>query len=199
MNTYGLTGGIASGKSTVAGMFEDLGARLIDADAIARDIAAPGTPLAKKILEEFGDACRLPDGGLDRRKLRRIVFADAEKRNRLNALVHPAVMEESFHRIQSAREEGASVLIYEAALLVETGLYSGFQGLIVTDCSQETQIARLTRRDGVSLEEAKAALASQTGAETRRKAATFLIDTGVSLSELRRQVEQLWPKLRAGG
>lgn len=197
MKVYGLTGGIASGKSTVAGMFGDFGAVVIDADQIARQVVEPGKDAYNKIREAFGKEVLLPNGGLDRRKLRRIVFTDTEKRKLLDSIVHPEVMRETANQLKKAEDNGAEVVIYEAALLVETGLYKGFDGLIVVKCDVEDQKRRLIKRDSVSEKEVGDALKSQSATEEKIRLADYVIDNGRSLSDTLNQVEKTWETLLA--
>jgi len=192
MKVFGLTGGIASGKSTVAGMLGDLGAIIIDADMIARQVVEPGKETYEKIKESFGEEILLPDGGIDRRKLRRIVFTDKDKRALLDSLVHPAVMKETASQLKNAAESGVEVVIYEAALLVETGLYLGFDGLIVVKCDREHQKSRLKKRDNVTSNEVASALASQSSTEEKIKLANYIIDNGKTLGDTLEQVTALW-------
>ncbi len=199
MKIFGLTGGIASGKSTVARMFEKRGARTLDADAIARDVVRPGQEAYRKILETFGNSILQEDGCLDRAALRRLVFADEEKRRTLNAIVHPEVLAETALNVQLEEDMGTEVLLYEAALLVETGAYQGFDGLIVVDCPPDRQKTRLMARDGLEETEAERIMASQADPETRRKAADFRVDTSVGLEDTQRQVDDIWEQLSSGG
>ncbi|RJO66105.1 MAG: dephospho-CoA kinase [Myxococcales bacterium] len=195
MKIYGLTGGIASGKSTVAKMFAELGARRLDADALAKQATSPGQPAYEQIVEAFGREILQSDGTLDRRKLRRIVFADEALRERLNAIVHPAVMAATAEAFSLFEAGGASIALYEAALLVETGMYKLFNGLIVVDCPEAIRRRRLMARDGVSAEEAEQVFASQATDAERRQAADFIIDASGSLDRTRQQVRRIWTQL----
>jgi len=199
MKVFGLTGGIASGKSTVADMFAELGAVVIDADMIARMVVEPGRKAYAEIRKAFGNEILLPDGRLDRRKLRKIVFADSKKRLLLDSLVHPEVMRETAIKLNQAENDGASIVIYEAALLVETGLYSGFDGLIVVKCEPEKQVLRIKLRDQVTSEEADNALASQSSTAEKLKLADYVIDNSHSLEYTQRQVKNLWERLQITG
>lgn len=195
MHTFGLTGGIACGKSTVARMFEDLGARVLDADQIARDVVRPGEPAHGEIAGEFGPGVLLPDGSLDRAALGRIVFADAARRSRLNAITHPRIALESAKRLQALRSAGAAIVLYEAALLVETGGYKMHEGLIVVTARPEAQLRRLIARDGCSEDEADRKIASQLPLEKKTAVADYVIDNSGSPEETRAQVKKVWAAL----
>jgi dephospho-CoA kinase len=167
-----LTGGIASGKSTVARLFEALGVPIIDADVISREVTAPGTALLRSIFERFGTQLRLPDGALDRGALRQIVFADAERRRQLEAMVQPAIRDRG--------EELASIaqgpyLIYVIPLLVETRGHSRFERVLAVDCPESLQLQRLLQRDGCDLAQARAILAAQASREQRLAVADDII------------------------
>lgn len=188
----GLTGGIASGKSTVASLFAALGVPVIDTDQIARDVVAPGTGLLAKIRAEFGDAVMAPDGSLDRRALRSRVFGDSAEataaRRKLEALTHPAIRAEMEAR--SARA-GGPYQILAIPLLVEGGSRSHVDRVLVVDADEATQVRRLQARDGSTLAEARALLAAQADRAARCAAADDLITNEGDLSALRAQVERL--------
>ena len=192
MKVYGLTGGIASGKSTVALLFEDFGASVIDADKISRDVVKPGGCGYQKILDAFGKSVTMPDGSLDRRKLRKIIFSNEQKRNILNAIVHPLVMKKATSEIEEAKSLGARIVIYEAALLVETGVYKGFDGLIVVDCALDLQKKRLIKRDNLTASEVDKALAAQTDTESRKSVSDYVITNNGTERELFNQVQDIW-------
>jgi len=192
MKVYGLTGGIASGKSSIAGLFEDLGATLIDADAVARDVVEPGQPAYTEILETFGEDVAMEDGGLDRRKLRRLIFSDPKKRDKLNQIVHPKVLLETGNLLSKAQTAGSRIVIYEAALIVEIGLTQMFEGLIVMDCKPDIQIKRLMSRDKASREDAIRALGSQADPQLRLDAADYVIDNNGTLAEAESKVQDIW-------
>ena len=195
MHTFGLTGGIACGKSTVARMFEELGARVLDADQIARDVVRRGEPAYGEIVREFGEEVLLPDGTIDRAALGRIVFSDAARRSRLNALTHPRIALESAKRLQSLKAGGASIVLYEAALLVETGGYKMHEGLIVVASRPEVHLSRLQARDGCSEDEARKKIASQLPLEKKTAVADYVIDNSGSLEETQAQVRKVWESL----
>jgi dephospho-CoA kinase len=184
----GLTGGIASGKTTVAKLFAALGVPVIDTDEIARAVVARGTPLLASIGERFGAAVIAPDGGLDRRALRDRVFADAQLRRELEALTHPAIRAEMEARSASA---GGRYQLIVIPLLIETGAASQVNRVLVVDCAEDTQLRRLRARDGCSGEQAAAMLAAQAPRSARLAAADDVITNEGDLAALRDQVEQL--------
>jgi dephospho-CoA kinase len=168
----GLTGGIASGKTTVSKMFGALGVPIIDADVIAREVVAPGTTLLERIFERFGSDLRQADGSLDRAALRRRIFADAKERRDLEALVQPAIGARSE---QLAASAAGPYLIYVIPLLVETHASSRFNRVLVVDCPEELQLERLQARDGCHLAQAQAMLATQASRKERLGAANDVI------------------------
>ncbi len=187
---WGLTGGIASGKSTVARIFSELGVPVIDADQVARELRAPDGAAHDAILARFGTA--------DSARLREIVFSDPVARADLEAILHPLIREESARRISQAVEGRVGIVpvIYEAALLVETGRYRDFAGLIVVAASEELRLARLMARDQSEEELARKILRSQISDEKRRSCATFVIENHGSIEELHAQVLAIFPKLK---
>ncbi len=192
----GLTGGIGSGKSAVARMFRELGAEVIDADQVARDVVEPGQPALAEIVATFGRDMLGLDGRLDRKRLAELVFGDAEARRKLNAITHPRIGAETARRIQTLSARGAPVVLYEAALLVENGLHAGLGGLIVVSAPEEVQIARVIARDGLSEAEARARIAAQLPLAAKVAAATHVIDNSGPLERTRQQVEQAWQEIR---
>jgi len=183
-----LTGGIASGKSTVATLFAQLGVPIIDLDLIAREVVAPGTALLERVSAQFGSAVRRADGDLDRRALRELVFRDASARGALEALLHPAISERAAH--QSAQAGGPYQIIV-IPLLAETGAAGDYERVLLVDCDEATQRARLAQRDGMSPELIEAALASQVTRAARRAVAADVIDNSGAADALRPQVERL--------
>jgi len=159
--TYGLTGGIASGKSTVGAILTRLGAIVIDADEIARSVVAKGTPGLDDVVAEFGAGVCAPDGGLDRAKLGAIIFHDESARLRLNSIIHPRIEAASMRAILQAQSLPGAPIFYEAALLVETGRYRDFPRLVAVACHPDTQLARLMSRDGLDEANARARIESQ--------------------------------------
>ena len=196
MKKIGLTGGIASGKSTVAAMLRDLGFDVIFADEISRMLLGPGEAALHETVREFGTDILRADGAVDRKKLATIVFATQAKLDRLNAIIHPRVEAEMLKRFAEWEREGRSVAFVEAALLVEAGYTKNLDGLVVTWCKPEQQMERLIAR-GMTEEQARARIAAQMPVEEKLKLATFRIDCSGSMEETRRQVEELAKTLRA--
>lgn len=190
----GLTGGIASGKSTVSAILAELGAVVIDADLLAREVVARGTPGLAAVVDEFGDAVLTPEGDLDRPAMGRIVFGDAGARKRLEAIIHPLV-----HRRGAeleAEAPGDAVVVHDIPLLAEGGRASSFDAVVVVDSPSEVQVERMVRDRGWSREEAEARIAAQATREERRAIATHVIDNTGSLEDLRARVEQVYAALR---
>jgi dephospho-CoA kinase len=198
MKRLGITGGIASGKSAVAGMLRELGFRVIDADALGHSVMEPGTRAFEEIKREFGEGVIGADGRIDRGKLGAIVFADAEKLKRLNAIVHPRVEEEMVRQFGEWEKSGvADAAFVEAALLVEAGYQKNLDGLLVAWCRPDQQMERLLAR-GLSEVEARRRIAAQMPAEEKLKYATEKMDCSGSMEETRRQVGELAARLRRG-
>lgn len=195
MRVIGLTGGIASGKSTAARTLADLGARIVDADALARQIVAAGQPALAEIVRAFGREMLLPDGTLDRKRLGAVIFADAEKRRTLNAITHPRIAAETQARLAALAAEGAPVAVYEAALLVENGVHRGLDGLIVVACAEATQLARLMSRDGYVEADARARIAAQAPIADKVAAATWVVDTSGPLADTKKQLARIWEEI----
>lgn len=190
-NILGLTGGIATGKSTVADFFRDLGVVVIDADDLSRQIVDPGEPALDEIVETFGDEVLADDGTLDRTRLGDKIFQDDQARKQLEAITHPRIAEAMFDRARDAFDDGHRWVLYDAALLVETGTYRMLDALIVVDCSEQTQIQRLRDRDGLDEQQARRRLDAQMPLDDKRAAADFVIDNDGSLDDTRDQVRQL--------
>jgi dephospho-CoA kinase len=184
----GLTGGIASGKTTVSRLFAALGVPVLDSDEIARDVVAPGTPALDAICSRFGPAVIQADGSLDRRALRGIVFADPEARRALEAITHPAIRAEMDRRSRAA---GGTYQVFAIPLLVETGGRDRVDRVLVVDCDEETQLRRVMLRDGVDEAGARAVLAAQAGRRARLAVADDVIVNDGDLASLRDQVEAL--------
>jgi dephospho-CoA kinase len=198
----GLTGGIASGKSTVSAILRELGAVVIDADALAREVVAKGTPGLDSVVEEFGRELLTPDGDLDRAAMGALVFDDASARKRLEAIVHPLVFERIVD-LESRAPEGA-VVVHDIPLLAESGRAAapdrgGFDAVIVVDAPPEVQVERMVRDRGWTEAEAKARIAAQASPEDRRAIATYLVDNTGSVEDLRRQVEKIYGELTQRG
>ncbi len=194
--SFGLTGGVACGKSTVARFFQDLGARIIDADRIGHELIEPGRAAYQEILQRFGKEILDPTGAIDRRKLGARVFADAEQLRQLNALLHPRIIArvEELAREHQARDPHA-VVIVDAALIFESGIGGTLRKVIVAWCRPEQQLERLMAKLGVSRQEAERRIRAQMPLEEKRRRADYVIDCSGSKEETRRQVEALFPEL----
>ena len=191
MKVLGLTGGIGSGKSMVASMFAQLGADVIDADRLARDVVAPGQPALQEIASAFGRDILLPDGRLDRGKLGRIIFADPVARGTLNAITHPRVRERMDAEI-AARQSGPGVLIVDIPLLYENERTGRVETVIVVWVDTETQLRRLVERDGLSEHDARQRIAAQMPLDEKRARADVVIDNSGSRENTRRQVDAIY-------
>ena len=184
----GLTGGIACGKTTVAEMFGDLGIPVVDADELAREVVAPGTTGLARIVEVFGEEVLLADGSLDRKRMGDIVFDDEQARSTLNAILHPLIGAAGVARIAGLQDDPAPYILYEAALLVETGSFDSFAGLIVVSASPQTQKARLIERDGFSEDEADARIGAQLPLAEKVAVADYVVVNDGDLEGTRSQV-----------
>lgn len=191
-----LTGGIASGKSAVADRLAERGAIIIDSDVLARQVVAPGTPGLDAIAERFGTGVLRPDGSLDRPALGRIVFADPSARRDLEAITHPLIRERA-DALRAGAPEGA-VVIDVIPLLVEAGLADQFDEIIVVDAPDDVRLARLTRRDSFSREEARARLAAQAARAERLAVADHIVENTGTMAELAASVDDLWGHLTGG-
>ncbi|MFJ7072537.1 dephospho-CoA kinase [Streptomyces sp. NPDC098781] len=193
MLKVGLTGGIGAGKSEVSRLLVRQGAVLIDADRIAREVVAPGTPGLAAVVEAFGEEVLADDGGLDRPKLGSIVFADPERLAVLNSIVHPLVGARS-HELEEAAAEDA-VVVHDVPLLTENGLAPLYDVVVVVDASPETQLHRLVTLRGMTEDDARARMAAQATREGRLKIADIVIDNDVPLEELQQRVKDVWDEL----
>lgn len=187
----GLTGGIATGKSTVADMFRTRGVVVIDADELSRRIVEPGRPALQEIVDTFGSEVLADDGTLDRARLADEIFRDDDARQQLEAITHPRIAEAMFDDARRAFDDGHDWVVYEAALLVETGSDRILDALIVVDCSPETQLERLRRRDDFDEDEARRRIDSQMPLADKRRAADWIVDNDGPLEATRRQVRRL--------
>ncbi len=197
MKVVGLTGGIASGKSTVAALFRARGVPVVDADAIAREIVMPGEPAYEEIVRAFGDFVVAADRSLDRKKLGSIVFADPAKRRVLESITHPRILARSQQRFAELSAQGHIYALYEAALLIENGSYKMFPELILVAASEHLQLHRLQARDGLNDAEAEARIAAQMPLVEKIGKATHVIWNDGEESELAAEVALLDAKLRA--
>ena len=190
-----LTGGIASGKTTVANLLAEHGALLIDSDQLAREVVEPGTPGLAQVVTRFGEQVLTQAGGLDRQALGEIVFADAAARADLNAIVHPLVRRRRAELIAQAAAD--QIVVSVIPLLVETGLVDQFDAVVVVDVPSQTQVARLVRRNDISPEQAQARLDAQASRAERLAAADWVVTNSGSRAELEAQVERLWSQMRS--
>lgn len=193
MLKVGLTGGIGAGKSEVSRLLVGHGAVLIDADLIAREVVAPGTPGLAAVVEAFGEDVLAADGSLDRPKLGSIVFADPERLAALNAIVHPLVGERSRALEETADED--AVVVHDVPLLTENGLAPLYDVVVVVDAAPATQLDRLVRLRGMTEQDARARMAAQATREQRREIADLVVDNDVPLDELRLRVAEVWTEL----
>ncbi|GAA3781566.1 dephospho-CoA kinase [Streptomyces chiangmaiensis] len=193
MLKVGLTGGIGAGKSEVSRLLVGCGAVLIDADRIAREVVAPGTPGLAAVADAFGAGVLAPDGSLDRPKLGSIVFADPEKLAVLNSIVHPLVGARS-RELETAAPEDA-VVVHDVPLLAENGLAPLYDVVLVVDASPATQLDRLVRLRGMAEEDARARMAAQATRDKRLEIADIVIDNDVPLDQLERRVRDVWADL----
>lgn len=198
MKVIGLTGGIASGKSTVASYLKELGAYVIDADKIARDIVQPGGPAYVEIVQEFGKDILDPDRNIDRKKLGGIIFRNLEDREKLNGIMHPKIyrlMEKQIESIKKADPKG--IIVLDVPLLIETGMTKMADEVWLAWLPEELQKARLMERDGFTEEEAEKRIKSQMPLNKKRKFAHRIIDTSGLLKDTRRQVNSIWNQLKS--
>lgn len=194
MLRFGLTGGIASGKSTVAAMLREMGFPVLDADRLAHRLIDPEQPAYQEVVRAFGKEILEPGGRVDRKKLGAIVFSDRAALQRLNAILHPRVAEETWRQFDTWEREGKKAAFVEAALIVEAGMHKRLDGLAVAWCAPEQQLARLVER-GMSESEARNRIALQMPQEEKLRYFTDKIDCSGSLEETRRQVEALARKI----
>lgn len=197
MKVVGLTGGIASGKSFVAEILASSGAVVIDADILARRVVEPGEPAYQAVVRRFGDGILRPDGSLDRKALGRIVFSDGVARRELEAMIHPAVAELCGRRLAEERRKGTRVVFYVVPLLFEAGLESMMDEIWVVSVDEETELARLMKRDGSDREEALRKIAAQMRMEEKVARADVVIDNSGAPEETERAVGEEWKKLLA--
>ncbi|BBA69056.1 dephospho-CoA kinase [Geobacter sulfurreducens] len=194
MNIIGLTGGIASGKSTVSRILERLGAVVIDADQLAREAVMPGTSAHRSIVAAFGEGILLPDGAIDRKALGSIIFADPSARKRLESITHPAIRELAERHLAELRRSGVPVAVYMAALLIEAGATDRVDEVWVVYVDRETQVRRVMARDGLSRSEAEQRLAAQMPMEEKAARGQVVIDNNGTPEELERRIEEIWSK-----
>lgn len=198
LRLFGLTGGVASGKSTVAACFRREGLDVIDADELARVVVAPGSEGLAAVVAAFGpDIVDPATGALDRPKLGAIAFADEQKRRTLNAIVHPRIGLETARRAAELETRGRRLACYEAALIVENGLADAFRPLVVVALSESVQLARLMTRSGLDEREARRRIAAQKPLAEKIACADYVIDNGGSVAELEEEARRVLEELRA--
>ena len=194
----GLTGGIATGKSTVSAMFAHLGAKVVDADLLAREVVMPGQPALARIAAEFGRDVLQEDGALDRKRLGDIVFADADKRRRLEEITHPAIRARQQRILSVYEEEGyEGLVIWDVALLIETSAAGSMDRVVVVIADPDTELSRLVARDGSSEEDARRRIASQMPLAEKVKVADYVIDNSGPRAETERRVREVHRALLA--
>lgn len=193
MHRIGLTGGIGSGKSTVAALLADRGAVVIDADAIAREIVEPGRPALDMLAREFGEGILRPDGTLDRGALAAAAFHDERGTERLNAIMHPLIREESRRRLEEATE--AALVVYDMPLLFETGQQDLVDTVVVVDVPEETQVERAVGQRGLEEGDVRRRMQAQVSRAERLAGADHVIDNSGGLESTRQQVQELWGAL----
>jgi dephospho-CoA kinase len=196
ITVFGLTGGVASGKSTVGRRFRHLGLDVIDADQVARDVVALGSDGLAAVVAAFGAEVLTPDGLLDRARMRAHVFADASARETLNAILHPRIAAETLERTKRLEERGVALACYESALLVESGLADAFRPLVVVAVSAETQRARLMDRDGMTALAARRMIDAQLPLAQKIALADYLIDNEGSIDELESRADEVLDQIR---
>ena len=192
MLTIGLTGGIATGKSSVAALLAEHGAEVIDADQLARDAVAPGTAALQRIVDLFGQQALLPDGSLNRQAVREMVFNEPTRRQQLEAILHPTIKELALQQIEQARIRGSRVVVYMAPLLIEARATDRVDEIWVVTVRPEVQLARLMARDGCNQKQAEQIIAAQMPLAEKERFGVVVIDNSSSLEETRRQVEAAW-------
>lgn len=197
MLNIALTGNVASGKSTVASLFAQWGAEVIDADQLVREVQAPGTPVLLAIARHFGTNVLRPDGSLDRAQLRSRVLADPQALAELNALVHPAVLRLREARVARLRESGAKIVVTDIPLLFEVADPDAFDAVVLVDAPVDLRRQRLFERSGLPPREADRLIAAQMPSELKRGRATFVIDNDADLATLERRAREVWTALKA--
>ena len=197
MKLVGLTGGIASGKSTVAKIFQRLGAAIVNADDLAREVVLPGREAWKEIVASFGAEILQTDQNLDRQKLRTLIFNQPEARKRLESIIHPRVRALAEERIRQYGAAGYPVVIYEVPLLFEGKLQEWLRPVILVACNVETQTARLQQRDHLTRADAEKHIAAQMSLAEKRRLADYVIENDGSLADLERQTREILEKLKA--
>jgi dephospho-CoA kinase len=193
----GLTGGIASGKSTVAKILERLGAAVINADDLSREVVEPGKVAWQEIIDAFGTGVLQPDQTLDRQKLRTVIFSDRDGRKKLEAIIHPRVRALAEERIREHTAAGYSIIVYEVPLLFEGKLHEWLRPVILVACDVDTQRSRLQERDHLTQTEAQKHIDAQMSLAEKRRLADYVIENDGNLEELEQQVQVVLKKINA--
>ena len=197
MLIVGLTGGIASGKSTMADMFKKEGAYIIDIDMISRDVVKPGKPAWQDVIHIFGKEVLNEDQTLNRKKVGDIVFSDAEKRKKLEEIIHPKITAETLKKINEiAKKDNQAIVIIDIPLLIETDKQDTVNKVVLVYTSPQGQIERLVKRDGLSLEDAHKRLTSQMPIENKKKYAHYIINNEEPLKEIQKRVKEIFRELK---
>lgn len=190
----GLTGSIASGKSTVANMLKDYGLPIVDADVVARLVVEPGTPTLQKIVEAFGEEALTEGGSMNRQKIGSIIFNDKDKRKQLNSIIHPAIRQEMLRQRDAYLENGSKTVIMDIPLLFESQLQHFVEKILVVSVSEETQLNRLMERNQLTEEEASARIASQLPLSVKEQGADAVINNNGTVEETAKQLEDILRK-----
>ncbi len=195
----GLTGGIASGKSTVSAKLKELGAAIIDVDILARSVVSKGEIAYNRIIQCFGESILLPNGEINRKRLGSIVFSDKKKLALLNGITHPEIISRVKERIRELKTAGNSVIVVDAAILIEMGLYKYVDSVWVVAADREIQIKRLIERDKFDYRDSEKRINSQFTDDARKKYADIVIDNNESIETLSKKIEELWGNVMSGG
>lgn len=195
----GLTGGIASGKSTVSAKLKQLGAAIIDVDILARSVVSKGEIAYNRIIQCFGENILLPSGEINRKRLGSIVFSNTEKLALLNSITHPEIINRVMDKIQELKDAGNRVIVVDAAILIEMGLYKYVDSVWVVIVDRETQIKRLIERDKFDYRDSENRINSQFTNEVRKKYADVIIDNNKPIEEVGKRLEELWNNIISGG
>ena len=197
MLLVGLTGGIASGKNTVATLLKELGAKIIDADLLSRELVEKGRSAWQEIVDTFGPAVIKADGSLDRKALGEIIFAADEKRELLNSILHPKIVEEERRRIGLIEKDApGSIIVVNAALLIESGNYKSMDTVIVVSADEDLILKRLALRDGLSTDESFLRIKAQASISEKIKYADFVVENNATMEELKEKVAKLYGELK---